>query len=50
MLKAFANSLTVVSGMSAGFAGPAIIFGLHYSLPAALGAVIGFQINRSHTP
>ncbi len=25
------------------------IFGLHYSLPAGLGAVIGFQINRTQT-
>ena len=98
--KALANSLTVGSGMSAGFAGPAIIigmlagaafadifgilpgtaeyfallaagfagvfsstmntpiavsviimelFGMHYGLPAGLGAVIGFQVNRQHT-
>ena len=98
--KALANSLTVGSGMSAGFAGPAILigmligaafadlfgilpgtaeyfallaagfagvfsstmntpiavsviimelFGIHYGLPAGLGAVIGFQVNRQHT-
>ena len=100
VLKAAANSLTVGSGLSAGFAGPSMLigllagaafselcgfhagtpeyyamlaagfagvfsssmntpiavavltvelFGLHYGLPATLGAVIGFQLNRHHT-
>ncbi len=100
LLKAIGNTITVGSGMSAGFTGPAVImgmllglafsdflgvdsstathfafiatgfssvlassmnipiaaavmsveiFGLHYSLPATLGAVIGFQITRSRT-
>lgn len=100
VVKAMANVLTVGSGMSAGFAGPAMmiglllgavfadlfhipwgspefyallvagfagmfsstmntpiasailgveLFGLFYSLPAGLAAVIGFQINRSRT-
>jgi len=100
LLKALANCLTVGSGMSAGFAGPAMliglllgaasadlfqipahspeyfallaagfagvfsstmntplatgvltieVFGLFYSLPAALASVIGFQINRHNT-
>ncbi len=100
LLKAIGNTITVGSGMSAGFTGPAAImgmllgfalsdflsldtstathfafiatgfssvlassmnipiaaavmsveiFGLHYSLPATLGAVIGFQITRTRT-
>lgn len=100
LLKSLANSLTVGSGMSAGFAGPAMLigllagaffaeifgispetpeyfsllaagfagvfsstmntpiatsvltielFGMFYSLPAGLAAVIGFQVNRHHT-
>ncbi len=100
ILKAAANSLTVGSGMSAGFAGPSMLigllagaafasffgisadtpdyfallaagfagvfsstmntpiavsvltielFGMYYSLPAGLAAVIGFQVNRHHT-
>ena len=99
-LKALANSLTVGSGMSAGFAGPAMLigllagaafaavfgiaagsaeyyallaagfaavfsstmntpfavavltielFGMHYSMPAAAAAIIGFQVNRHNT-
>ena len=100
LLKGAANALTVGSGMSAGFAGPAIImglllgagfaevfhipfgsveyfallaagfagyfssimntpiasailtielFGMAYSLPAGLAAVIGFLVNQEHT-
>ncbi|MBI9104012.1 MAG: chloride channel protein [Spirochaetales bacterium] len=100
VIKALANCLTVGSGMSAGFAGPAILmglllgavfaelfsipagtpeyyalltagfagvfsstmntpiatgviaiemFGMFYSLPAALASVVGFQINRHNT-
>jgi len=100
LLKALGNTVTVGSGMSAGFTGPAAImgmllglglsdflgvdmnsathfafiatgfssvlassmnipiaaavmsveiFGLHYSLPATMGAVIGFQITRTRT-
>jgi len=100
LLKALANSFTVGSGMSAGFAGPAMLiglltgaafaavfgidagsaesfallaagfagvfsstmntpiavavltvelFGLYYSMPAAVAAIIGFQVNRHHT-
>ncbi|MDC7219559.1 MAG: chloride channel protein [Spirochaetales bacterium] len=100
LVKALANTVTVGSGMSAGFAGPAVfiglllgalfaeifhipwgspeyyallvagfagmfsstmntpiasailgveLFGLYYSLPSGLAAIIGFQINRSRT-
>jgi CIC family chloride channel protein len=100
VVKAIANCLTVGSGMSAGFTGPAAIlgmllgsalaslvgispqsanyaafvaagfsgllassmniplaaavmsiecFGLHYSFPAGLAAIVGFQINRHYT-
>lgn len=100
VLKSWGTSLTVGTGMSAGFVGPVVImgmliscafcdlfgiplisplyyaalaagfaatlasvmnvpiaaaiisleiFGVHYGLPAALAAIIGFQINRSRT-
>jgi len=100
LIKGTANILTVGSGMSAGFTGPAILmgllmgagvadlfgipygstefyalmaagfagyfasimntpiaaaiitlelFGLHYSLPAGLAAVVGYMVNQNHT-